>query len=114
MPIALADIHPQEDSLDRSVVEYFLAHPDKLFAGDQPIRIVPIRGTTPYAALDGNARLYVCYRQGMQYIPIEPEMDSQDVDAVEEGVREVRSRGVYTWKDLDNRILGIPPGEDRP
>ena len=105
--VPLSSIQPGEDFLCQESVEYFLKNPNILSleipsilifsCSDQPFQ---------YYAIDGNSRLFVCYRLGILkiktalmvpafeylYLPVAPEVYSQ---------------GIRSWRDLERRILPI-------
>lgn len=106
MGVYIDKIQPIEEYLTEESVGYFMQNPNRLFndpqiqifiCDDQPFR---------YYAGDGNTRLYVCHKLGIQLIPIPPRFPRTkgQRDSIID-VIEAYGLGVRKWSDFDTRIL---------
>lgn len=105
MVVNLHKIQPGEDTLCKESVEHFLQNRDRLFV-EIPRILIYICNNQPfkYYAIDGNSRLFVCYKLGIMDIPIEPEIPDCEELYLPTAL-EVYSQVIRRWADLEKRII---------
>jgi len=105
--VNLYDIQPGEDMLNKESVEYFLRNPKKLFRKVPQIHLTKIQGHIyKYHAFDGNNRLFVCYKLGIDEIPVKPKESIYDsLEFTSRLSREIYDEGIKGWGDFEYRVF---------
>ena len=84
----------------KAVKKWF--NPDDL-SNFQPIPIKELNGKLIY--IDGHTRAFLAYKAGLKNIPLYWETEELGWDLYQACVDGCNKQGIYTIKDLENRIL---------
>jgi hypothetical protein len=109
MGILLDEIQPCERYLRRTTVDYFLNNPGNLFNREQRIRVFECNGEKfKYYALNGNHRLYVCFKLRKTELPVELDtfkFPKRDLRTHINLAKKAFSHNIRHWIDFEGRIV---------
>lgn len=104
--INLNDIQSVEDMLCIETISYFLKHPERLFNCTPSIKVIESgHPKFKFYSLDGNNRLFVCYRLKILDLPLgfKPKNEYDDNLHLPIALKQYR-KGLRRWCDLERKI----------